>query len=132
VSTLSGGEQQRVALAASMANLPPVLLVDEPTSQLGLEHRAGVVDALVNVNETYGTTLVVVTHDPDVATRLGRTATIRDGRVGALGHDDEEFALVGKDGSIQLPPSARVRWPAGTLLRMEDDGVELRLRERGR
>lgn len=132
VGTLSGGEQQRVALAVSIANLPPVLLADEPTSQLGPEHRPGVVDALLNANLRYGTTLLVVTHDPDVATRLGRTATIRDGRVGALGHDDEDFAVVGKDGSIQLPPSARSRWPAGTLLRMEDDGEQLRLTERDR
>lgn len=130
VGRLSGGEQQRVALAVAMANLPPVLLADEPTSPLGLEQRAGGVDALVNINAAYGTTLVVVTHDPDVATRLGRTATIRDGRVGALGHGDEDFAIVGRDGSIQLPPSARARWPAGTLLRTEDDGEHLRLTER--
>jgi putative ABC transport system ATP-binding protein len=130
VGRLSGGEQQRVALAVAMANLPSVLLVDEPTSQLGVEDRSGVLDALIGVNETYGCTLVAVTHDPDVADRLGRTVTIRDGRVGAMGHDDEDFAVVARDGSVQLPPSVRARWPAGTLLRTDDDGVELRLRER--
>jgi hypothetical protein len=82
------------------------------------------------VNRTYGTTLVVVTHDPDVASALGRTVTIRDGRVGAMGHGEEDFAVVGRDGSLQLPPSVRRRWPAGTLLRVEDDGEQLRLQER--
>lgn len=130
VGELSGGEQQRVALAVAMANQPGVILADEPTSQLGIEHRPGIVDALCNVSAAYGTTLFVVTHDPDVATRLGRTMTIRDGRVGAMGHDDEDFVVVAQDGSLQLPPSARKRWPAGTLLRADDDGDELRLRER--
>jgi putative ABC transport system ATP-binding protein len=130
VAELSGGEQQRVALAVAIANMPGLILADEPTSQVGVDHRSGIIDALCRVNDTYGTTLVVVTHDPFVATRLGRTVTIRDGRVGAMGHDDEDFAVVGRDGSVQLPPSARRRWPPGTLLRAEDDGTELRLHER--
>lgn len=130
VGSLSGGEQQRVALAVAMANVPGVILADEPTSQLGLEHRSGIVDALCQVNEVYGSTLVVVTHDPDVATRLGRTVTIRDGRVGSMGHDDEDFVVVARDGSVQLPPSVRRRWPAGTLLRADDDGSGLHLRAR--
>ena len=132
VAELSGGEQQRVALAVSLANQPGLLLADEPTSQLGVDHRLGMVDALVRVNEAMGATVVVVTHDPVVATRLGRTVTIRDGRVGAMGHEDTDFAVVARDGSIQLPPSVRRRWPAGTLLGYDDDGTELRLRERDR
>jgi hypothetical protein len=72
----------------------------------------------------------VVTHDPVVAARLGRTVTIRDGRVGAMGDASSDFAVVGRDGSIQLPQSARKRWPPGTLLGYDDDGTELRLRER--
>jgi putative ABC transport system ATP-binding protein len=130
VASLSGGEQQRVAVAVATASIPGLLLADEPTSQLGLEHRPGIVEALKAVNRTYGTTLVVVTHDPDVAAALGRTVTIRDGRVGAMGHGEEDFAVVGRDGSLQLPPSARRRWPAGTLLRVEDDGEQLHLGER--
>lgn len=130
VGELSGGEQQRVAVAVAMANMPGIILADEPTSQLGLEHRPGVLDALSAVNTAYGATLIVVTHDLDVAARLGRTVTIRDGRVGALGHGDEDFAVVARDGSLQLPPTTRRRWPPGTLLRADDDGVELRLRQR--
>ena len=130
VAELSGGEQQRVAVAVATASTPGLLLADEPTSQLGLEHRAGIVDALKSVNATYGTTLVVVTHDPDVAGALGRTVTIRDGRVGSMGHGQDEFAVVGKDGSLQLPPAVRRRWPPGTLIRIEDDGEQLHLGER--
>jgi putative ABC transport system ATP-binding protein len=130
VAELSGGEQQRVAVAVATASTPGLLLADEPTSQLGQEHRAGIVEALKSVNAAYGTTLVVVTHDPDVAGALGRTVTIRDGRVGSMGHGADEFAVVGKDGSLQLPPAVRRRWPPGTLLRIEDDGERLHLGER--
>lgn len=130
VAELSGGEQQRIALAVAVANQPGLLLADEPTSQLGLEHREGMVDTLNQVNEVLGATVIVVTHDPVVAARLGRTVTIRDGRVGAMGHESSDFAVVARDGSIQLPQSARKRWPPGTLLGYDDDGTELHLRER--
>jgi ABC-type lipoprotein export system ATPase subunit len=132
VGRMSGGEQQRVALAVAMANEPGILLADEPTSQLGAEHREAVLDALSEVNTRFGATLVVVTHDASVANRLGRTVTIRDGRVGAVGHADEDYAVVARDGSIQLPPAARLRWAPGTLLEVDDDGAELRLRPRER
>jgi ABC-type lipoprotein export system ATPase subunit len=128
VSRLSGGEQQRVALAVAVANDPGLLLADEPTSQLDPDGAGATLDALTAVNEQRGTTLVVVTHDPAVGARLGRTVTIRDGRVGAEGSRGEQFAVVGRDGSLQLPESARRRWPAGTLLRAEDDGAALVLR----
>ncbi len=127
---LSGGEQQRVALAVAMANQPGILLADEPTSQVGRDHRDGILDGMIELNRRYGTTLVVVTHDGQVATRLGRTVTIRDGRVGAVGHGDEDFAVVARDGSVQLPPAVRRRWPVGTLLTVDDDGTQLRLRPR--
>jgi ABC-type lipoprotein export system ATPase subunit len=130
VGALSGGEQQRVALAVALANEPGLLLADEPTSQLGVEHREEVVDALCQANDELGATLVVVTHDVAVATRVGSTVTIRDGRVGSMGHDDGDFVVVGSDGSVQLPQSARRRWAPGTLLRADDDGEGLRLTER--
>jgi putative ABC transport system ATP-binding protein len=128
VARLSGGEQQRVALAVAMANQPGLLLADEPTSQLDPDGAAATLDALSTVNEQRGTTLVVVTHDPSVGARLGRTVTIRDGRVGAEGQGGEQFAVVSRDGSLQLPQAVRQRWPAGTLLRMKDDGAALVLR----
>jgi ABC-type lipoprotein export system ATPase subunit len=130
LAELSGGEQQRVALAVALANQPGLLLADEPTSQLGPEHRAELIDAVRRVNEDLGTTVVVVTHDPVVAAALGRSVTIRDGRVGAMGHGDTDFAVVARDGSVQLPTSARRRWPPGTLLGYQDDGASLTLHER--
>jgi putative ABC transport system ATP-binding protein len=130
VAVLSGGEQQRVALAVALANEPGLLLADEPTSHLGVDNRDGVVEALCRVNEDLGTTLVVVTHDAAVAARIGSTVTIRDGRVGAVGHHDGDFVVIAVDGSVQLPPSARRRWPPGTLLRADDDGTGVHLTER--
>jgi ABC-type lipoprotein export system ATPase subunit len=130
VAALSGGEQQRTALAVSLAGEPGLLLADEPTSQVGAAHRDDVVDALLRVNQALGATLVVVTHDAAVARRVGSAVTIRDGRVGTMGHDDGDFVVVAGDGSIQLPPATRRRWPPGTLLRAEDDGDQVRLTER--
>ena len=129
VAQLSGGEQQRVALAVAVANGPGLLLADEPTSQLDAESAEATLDALSALNAR-GTTLVVVTHDPAVGERLGRSVTIRDGRFGAEGRSGETYAVVGRDGSVQLPEAARRRWPAGTLLQADDDGAALVLRPR--
>jgi putative ABC transport system ATP-binding protein len=82
---LSGGEQQRLALAVALANGPRLLLADEPTSQLDHETAGAVVGLIRAANEDLGTTVVVVTHDPDVGSALGRTVTIRDGRRGPRG-----------------------------------------------
>jgi putative ABC transport system ATP-binding protein len=80
-SQLSGGEQQRVAIARALANDPPILLADEPTGNLDSTTGAQVIDLLVSMNRTRGRTLVLVTHDPDLAARADRTIALRDGRV---------------------------------------------------
>ena len=121
VAEMSGGEQQRTALAVAVANGPGLLLADEPASQLDADAAEATLDALVALNAS-GTTVVVVTHDPVVGARLGRSVTIRDGRVGAESLQGEVYAVVARDGSLQLPESARRRWPPGTLLRADDDG----------
>lgn len=118
VLSLSGGEQQRLALAVGLAHRPGLLLADEPTSQLDLGSRRQVVELLRHANEDVGTTVVVVTHDPDVGEGMGRTVTIRDGRVGAEGRLGEEYAVVGRDGSVQLPPHTLDVLPPGTLARV--------------
>ena len=100
---------------------PGLLLADEPTSQLDHAYRDEVLAALHGVNRDLGTTVLAVTHDPDVAAQLPRTITIRDGRIGAEGWGGEEFAVVGRDGSVQLPPHVRERTPPGTLLRVHLD-----------
>jgi putative ABC transport system ATP-binding protein len=78
---LSGGEQQRLALAVALANGPGLLLADEPTSQLDVANRDQVVGLFKAANADLGTTLVVVTHDPEVGAVLGRTVSLRDGRI---------------------------------------------------
>jgi hypothetical protein len=67
-----------------------------------------------------GTTVIVVTHDPEVGARMGRTVTIRDGRVGAQGHSGVDFSVIGRDGSVHLPPEILARFPAGTLLHVRE------------
>jgi putative ABC transport system ATP-binding protein len=121
---LAPGERQRLALAVALANRPGLLLADEPTSQLDSRARDEVVSALEAVRQT-GTTVVVVTHDPAVGARLGRTVTIRDGRVGAEGRWGEDFAVVGRDGSIHLPTEVLATLAPGTLVRvfLEPDGT---------
>ena len=131
---LSGGEQQRLAVAVALANGPRVLLADEPTSQLDHRSAAAVVDLIRAANEDLGTTVVLVTHDPAVGRAMGRTVTIRDGRVGAEGHAGEEYLVVGRDGSVQLPPDLLEILPPGSLARAVPtaDGVELRRADTGR
>jgi len=125
---LSPGQRQRLAVGVGLAARPGLLLLDEPTSQLDHEGRDEVLQAVTDINRDLGTTVVAVTHDPDVAGRLPRTVTIRDGRVGAEGRRGEDFAVVGRDGSLTLPPDILERVPPGSLLRVtvvEDGAVRL-------
>ena len=78
---LSGGEQQRVALARAFACRPPVLLADEPTGNLDSSTGRRVIDLLLGLNRNQGSTLVLVTHDPDLAGCAERIVTLHDGRV---------------------------------------------------
>jgi putative ABC transport system ATP-binding protein len=126
--TLSGGEQQRTALAVAVANGPGLLLADEPTSQLDRESRSTVLDLLRLVNERFGTTIVVVTHDADVGSALGRQILMRYGRVGQEARSGRRLAIVGKDGSVHLPDEILEAWPPGTRVRVEADGDSLRVR----
>jgi len=131
---LSGGEQQRVAVAVALANRPPVLLADEPTGELDTASAGELFDALRRVNRELGTTIVLVTHDPLVSTHVGRTIAIRDGRTstetlrrtdGSVDHAGEEFVVLDSAGRMQLPRAHiealglahRVR------LQLEDDHV---------
>ncbi len=78
---LSGGQRQRVGIARALAHGPRLILGDEPTGELDSETSASVLDLLLEAQEITGATLVVVTHDADVAERLGRVVTLRDGKV---------------------------------------------------
>jgi len=80
-SQLSGGEQQRVAIARAFANKPPILLADEPTGNLDTRNGAHVFELLVELNRDRGTTLLLVTHDRDLARRADRQISLSEGRV---------------------------------------------------
>ena len=78
---LSGGEQQRVALARAFASEPSVLFADEPTGNLDAETGARILLLIERLRERRGTTLVLVTHDPEVAGRADRRVHLRGGRI---------------------------------------------------
>jgi putative ABC transport system ATP-binding protein len=78
---LSGGEQQRIAIAAALANDAPVLLADEPTGELDTANARIVVEYLVKVNRELGKTIIMVTHDPSVARVAHRILRIEDGEI---------------------------------------------------
>lgn len=80
-SQLSGGEQQRVALARAFINKPDILFADEPTGNLDAETGEQVVELLFKLNEDAGTTLVLVTHDLDLANMTNRVIRLRGGRI---------------------------------------------------
>ncbi|HEY3885366.1 MAG TPA: ABC transporter ATP-binding protein [Vicinamibacterales bacterium] len=80
-SQLSGGEQQRVAIARALANDPPILLADEPTGNLDSTTGRQVIDLLLDVNRGRKTTIVLVTHDPELAARAEQSIALRDGRI---------------------------------------------------
>ena len=115
--TLSGGEQQRVAIAVALANRPPLLLADEPMGELDDATASEILDVFRGVNKELGTTVLIVTHDPDVAYKVGRVVLIRDGKIsteikrkvsyqrrqGEPDDDLEELTVVDPAGRVQLP-----------------------------
>jgi ABC-type lipoprotein export system ATPase subunit len=109
---LSGGEQQRVAIAVALANQPAVLLADEPTGELDTSTAEEIVSVLRAVNVELGVTGLIVTHDPLVSGHVDRTIAIRDGRIstetirdrgGADGVISREYAVLDAAGRMQLP-----------------------------
>ena len=116
-SELSGGEQQRVAIAVGLSNKPPLLLADEPTGELDDQTGKEVLELLNKVTQDLGTTILIVTHDPAIATSVQRAIAIRDGKTSTETTRDisyerklngettniEEFLLIDTAGSIQIP-----------------------------
>jgi ABC-type lipoprotein export system ATPase subunit len=124
VSTMSGGQRQRLALACAVSTGPELLLADEPTSQLSHEDRDDVIALLHDLGDELGTTVVVVTHQPEVAATFPRTVTMKGGRVGAEGRDGAEYVVIGAEGVVHLPAHLVAQWPQGTLVRIEPDTEE--------
>ena len=140
---LSGGEQQRVAIAVALANKPPLLLADEPTGELDDATAADILDLFGEVNREMGTTILIVTHDPDIAYKVGRVVMIRDGKMSTeirrkvtyrrIAGDAEteqpleKFALVDGNGRVQIPREILERVNIGEKARVvvEDGRVSI-------
>ena len=78
---MSGGQQQRVSIARAIINEPAILLADEPTGNLDTKSTDDIVDILKHTNKTFGQTIIMITHNMDIAKRVDRTITIRDGKI---------------------------------------------------
>lgn len=115
---LSGGEQQRVAIAIGVAHNPPLLLADEPTGELDTQTASGILDLFRKLNKAYNITVVLVTHDINIMSKVDRVVTIQDGRSSLeavrITHKFErpdkqqyetfdQFVLLDKAGRMQLP-----------------------------
>jgi ABC-type lipoprotein export system ATPase subunit len=114
-SQLSGGEQQRVSIAVALANNPPLLLADEPTGELDSIGADLVYSLFTDLNRQFGVTIIIVTHDPEIASRVDRVIAIRDGRTSTeifrrvrvegtkaeIIHD--EYVIVDAAGRLQIP-----------------------------
>jgi ABC-type lipoprotein export system ATPase subunit len=128
---LSGGEQQRVAIAVGMANRPAMLLADEPTGEVDSHSAEAIFHSLRALNAEFNVTIIIVTHDMTVATRVDRVVGMRDGRTsteilrrrdGDIAIHEEEYAILDRAGRLQLPEAYI------DALDMEDR-VRLRLNE---
>lgn len=138
---LSGGQQQRIAIAVSLANKPRLLLADEPTGEVDSATALDILTLLRQLNQQYDLTIIIVTHDPQVAAAVDRVMTIRDGRTSseavrrpaeveaALAAQSaplfEEYVVVDGAGRLQIPPHLRERRGIGGRVTVElaDDGI---------
>lgn len=119
LNMLSGGEQQRIAIALALANNPRLLLADEPTGSVDLSTASYILDVFRELNRELGTTIVIVTHDRMLARKVERVVAIRDGKtasefvvkrnladVASLADDEstqDEFAVLDRAGRLQIP-----------------------------
>jgi ABC-type multidrug transport system ATPase subunit len=123
---LSGGEQQRVSIAVALANNPPLLLADEPTGELDSFGADLVYEIFRELNREFGVTIVIVTHDPEIAARVDRVVAIRDGRTSTEIHRRVEFESgapkVYHDEYVLIDNAGRLQIPIEMLERMNIHG----------
>ncbi len=133
---LSGGEQQRVAIAISLANNPPLLLADEPTGELDDATAAEVMKVFDSINQELNTTIMIVSHDLDIAYKVDRVVLIRDGKLSTEimrqkseknGDELEEFIIIDGSGRVQVPKTLldRTNIERRAKVRIDDKGVIL-------
>lgn len=120
---LSGGEQQRAAIAVALANQPAVLLADEPTGELDTATATTIYQVLQNINQLYGTTILIVSHDTGISHQVGRVILIRDGRTSTetvrvketIEEKTQENRLQAFEELLMLDNAGRVQIPRNVL-----------------
>jgi len=120
LNQMSGGEQQRIAIAIALANNPKILLADEPTGSVDVKTSSYILDVFRELNRSLGLTVVIVTHDRALAKKVNRVVSIRDGKtssemiikqdyadrlnsIGLFEDAHDEFAVLDKAGRVQIP-----------------------------
>lgn len=109
-SALSGGERQRLAIARSLVADHPLVIADEPTSQLDGRAAEATLDAL-HVLAARGAAVIVATHDPRVIRRVDQQILLRDGAVASVSGASAETVVIDRSGRVQLPPDVRAAFP---------------------
>ncbi len=149
LAQLSGGEQQRVAIAVALSNRPALLLGDEPTGELDSNTAEVIFEIFHKLNRIYNLTVVIVSHDPNISRYVDRVVAIRDGKTSSEtirrnaepstngeqatttdGHDQvfEELVVLDSAGRLQVPKEIRERYGIGDRIRMEETPEGLLLR----
>jgi ABC-type lipoprotein export system ATPase subunit len=141
---LSGGEQQRVAIAIALANRPSLLLADEPTGSVDTQTSDRIMEIFRNLNRELGVTIVIVTHDLSLASKVDRVVAIRDGMTSTefikrnpnldlvggdskhrMGDTLEEYVVVDRVGRLQVPKEFLEALKIGDKASMEFDGEKI-------
>lgn len=145
LSELSGGEQQRVAVAIALANQPRLLLTDEPTGELDTETARMVYELLRSLNQALGITIVIVSHDPGISRHVDRVVAVKDGKLASETlrikvtqdgdqetHHYEELVVLDAAGRVQLPREHLEKFNIHRRARLEitEDGILIRPPER--
>ncbi len=133
VRTMSGGEQQRLALCVALALGPKLLLADEPTGELDTESSLEIYELLRGLSHQGGLSVLVVTHDVALAQRTDRIVRIADGRIAAQGRKgQEELIAIDQRGMVQIPRDMLIESGMGDHVRVKlvDDGILLQSEER--
>jgi ABC-type lipoprotein export system ATPase subunit len=134
LAELSGGEQQRVAIAVALANRPKLLLADEPTGELDSATAAAIMELFHSLNKRYGLTIVIVSHDPNIAHHVPRVVTIHDGRTVSetrqrkVASGFEEILTLDGSGRFRLSNALRERYGIARHMAVEERPEGLLLR----
>jgi putative ABC transport system ATP-binding protein len=146
LAQMSGGEQQRVAIAVALANRPALLLGDEPTGELDSHTAEVIFEIFHNLNRNYGLTVMIVSHDPQIARHVDRVVAIRDGKTSSeirraeqspsangdgqenQEHKYEELVVLDSAGRLQVPKEIRERYNIGDRIKIEETPEGLLIR----